>query len=267
MKRMPAVAGQFYKGEGTALKNEVERLILEVGEKERIIGAVCPHAGFMYSGHVAGAVYAKIELHDTIMLIGPNHTGLGTQFSIFTEGEWLIPTHSFRIDSNIAKKLLESQSMFREDRSAHVYEHSLEVQLPFIAHFSRNVEIVPITVMMATIDECKKAGESIAEVIKESGKDVTIVASTDMSHYVSDSEAKKKDSLAINEILSLNPEGLYNIVKKENISMCGYLPTTIMLYAVLSLGASKAELVKYSTSAETSGDYNHVVGYAGIIVK
>ncbi len=267
MKRMPAVAGQFYQGDTLSLEKEVERLVVSDVEREKVIGVISPHAGLMYSGSVAGSVYSRIELPETFIMIGPNHTGLGAQLSIMTEGEWEIPTHSFGIDNTIADSLVASNSMFSKESSAHRFEHSLEVQLPFIAHFSKNVEIVPIIVMHANLADCKMVGESISTVIQNSEKSITVVASSDMSHYVSDSNARTKDKLAIDRVLSLDPEGLYDVVKRENITMCGFMPATIMLYAALSLGATSAELVKYTTSAEVSGDYDHVVGYAGITVK
>ncbi len=267
VKRIPAVAGQFYQASHSALEHEVEQLVVKEATRESVIGAVSPHAGLIYSGSVAGSVYSKIKFPDTFILLGPNHTGLGAPFSIMAEGEWEIPTNTFTIDHSLASRILDSNNIIQEESSAHLYEHSLEVQLPFIAYFSKNVQIVPITVMNATLDECKLVGESLAGVIKESEKCIVIIASSDMSHYISDKEARFKDNLAIGTILSLNPQGLYDIIKKENITMCGYIPAAIMLYAAVSLGAVSAELIKYATSAETSGDYDHVVGYAGIIVK
>ncbi len=267
MKRMPAVAGQFYQAAEPALEHEVENLITREVTKESVLGAISPHAGLIYSGSVAGSVYSRIEFPDTFILLGPNHTGLGAQFSIVADGQWEIPTNNFTIDNSVASEILKVNSLLTEESSAHLFEHSLEVQLPFIAYFSKDVQIVPVTVMTASLDECRIIGESLYEVIKKSAKNMVIIASSDMSHYISDKEARYKDNLAIEKILSLDPEGLYDIIGKEKITMCGYIPATIMLYAALSLGASSAELVRYTTSAERSGDYDHVVGYAGIIVK
>lgn len=267
MKRMPAVAGQFYQGSSSRLKSQVEQYILNGIPKEKVIGIISPHAGLIYSGQVAGAVYSSIEFPDTFILIGPNHTGHGASVSIMASGSWEIPMCTFLINEALSKSIIDKIPYAEDDSMAHRFEHSLEVQLPFIAYFSDSVRIVPISVMKASLNECKEIGKGIAEAIKESGIDIVMVASSDMSHYVPDGIARKLDSLAINNVISLDPEGLYNTVRKESISMCGYIPATIMLYAAKELGAKEAKLIKYTTSAEVSGDYEHVVGYAGVIVK
>ncbi len=267
MKRSPAVAGQFYYGTASKLKSQVEQYILAEAAKEKVIGIISPHAGLMYSGHVAGAVYSSIEFPKTFVLIGPNHTGLGSNVSIMTSGQWEIPTVTFEIDEELAGKIAKAAPDISEDVKAHLFEHSLEVQLPFIAYFSGSVKIVPITVMNASLQECEAIGNGIADAVKEAGYDVVIAASSDMSHYVPDAVARKLDEFAIDEILRLNPEGLYNTVQNQNISMCGFLPATIMLYAAKALGAKEARLVKYATSGDVSGDYEHVVGYAGVVVR
>ncbi len=267
MKRSPAVAGQFYYGTASKLRSQVEQYILEGASKEKVIGIISPHAGLMYSGHVAGAVYSSIHFPKTFVLIGPNHTGLGSNVSIMTSGQWEIPTGTFDIDEELAGKIAKASPHISEDAKAHLFEHSLEVQLPFIAYFSEDVKIVPIIVMSASVQECREIGEGIADAVKEAGYDVVIAASSDMSHYVPDAVARKLDGLAIDEILRLNPEGLYKTVKKEDISMCGFMPATIMLYAAKALGAKEARLVKYATSGDVSGDYEHVVGYAGVVVR
>ncbi|MDI6801341.1 MAG: AmmeMemoRadiSam system protein B [Thermodesulfovibrionales bacterium] len=267
MTRQPAVAGQFYYETATKLKKQVEQYIVDTVAKEKAIGIVSPHAGLMYSGHVAGAVYSSIQFPDTFILLGPNHTGLGARVSIMSSGEWEIPTGVFTIDENLAKKIKQKAPHVVEDVQAHIFEHSLEVQLPFISYFSDKVKIVPIAVMRADIDECRAIGKGIAQSIKETGCNVVIAASSDMSHYVPDDIARKLDGLAIDKMLSLDPEGLYSIVEKERISMCGFLPATIMLCAAIELGATSAQLIKYATSGDISGDYEHVVGYAGIVIK
>jgi AmmeMemoRadiSam system protein B len=267
MHRKPAVAGQFYYGTASRLKSQVGQYIIEDAEKEKVIGLISPHAGLMYSGHVAGAVYSSIRFPETFILIGPNHTGLGANISMMASGRWEIPTGTFSIDEDLSKRILQKAPYVSEDVKAHIFEHSIEVQLPFIAYFSDSVKIVPITVMQASLEECRKIGEGIASAVKEIGYDVVIAASSDMSHYEPDDVARRLDSLAINEVLDLNPDGLYNIVHKEGISMCGFLPATIMLYAAKALGAKEAKLVKYATSGDVSGDYERVVGYAGVIVK
>jgi hypothetical protein len=182
-------------------------------------------------------------------------------------GEWEIPTGVFCIDEKISYKISMYVPIVTKDTKAHMFEHSLEVQLPFIAYFSKEAKIVPIIILSATVEECRVIGEGIARAVKDIGSSVVIVASSDMSHYVPDDIARKKDGKAIDRILSLDPEGLYETVEKERISMCGYIPVTTMLYAAEALGAQSARLIKYTTSAEVSGDYDHVVGYAGIVLR
>ncbi len=267
MVRRPAVAGQFYRGTAEALHREVSQYILD-SPKEPVIGILSPHAGLMYSGHVAGAVYSRIEFPETFLMLGPNHTGMGEKVSLMAEGVWEIPTGSFEIDRVLAHRLYEESSwLVSKDVKAHLFEHSLEVQLPFIAYFSTDVKIVPIAIMQLSLEEALSLGDAIAEVLRKTEYPVTIIASSDMSHYVSDEVARRLDRDAIERILAIDPEGLYYTVQNKRISMCGWLPATVMLHAARGLGASRAELVKYATSAEVSGDYEHVVGYAGVIVK
>lgn len=267
MIRQAKVAGQFYSGSKETLSAEVASLVKEGARKEKAIAIMCPHAGYIYSGAVAGAVYSQLDFPDTLILIGPNHTGLGARFSIMASGRWEIPTGNFDTDEETATKLLELCPMLTDEPQAHLFEHSLEVQLPFIAHFSSSAKIVPIVVMGASLDECRHLGQSMASAIGRVKKSVTIVTSSDMSHYISDTDARHKDNMAIDKILALDPEGLYDVAKRERITMCGLLPATAMLYAAKALGAKSAELVKYATSAEVSGDYGHVVGYAGVVIK
>jgi AmmeMemoRadiSam system protein B len=262
------VAGQFYYGTAARLKTQVEQYISRETTKEKVIAALSPHAGLVYSGAIAGAVYSSIIFPETFVLIGPNHTGLGPRLSIMTSGEWEIPTGILRIDEELAGAIAGGvRAPSSADMQAHLFEHSIEVQLPFIACFSTDVKIVPITVMDAPIAECKTIGEGIARAIESYDRSVVIVASSDMSHYVTDAAARMLDDLALRQILSLDPEGLYRTVTERNISMCGIVPATIMLYAAVAMGAVEARLVKYATSGETSGDYDRVVGYAGVVVK
>ncbi len=285
MKRKPAVAGQFYSGTASKLSIQVRQYIPvspesvpEVSGPEKIIGMISPHAGLMYSGAVAGALYSRIEFPKTFILIGPNHTGLGRPVSIMSSGEWEIPTGVLKIDSALAEKIVHSshrkmdpdesgEYLIEEDADAHLREHSLEVQLPFILYFSSDVMIVPITMMANSLEACKLIGDVLADAIKNAEYPVTIVASSDMTHYETDSAARAKDRKVINKILELDPEGLYKTVVREAISMCGFAPATAMLYAAQKLGAKKAALVKYMTSGDVSGDYGAVVGYAGIVIK
>ncbi len=267
MIRQPAVAGQFYESSSSKLARQVSRYIETDSVKEFAAGIVSPHAGLIYSGSVAGAVYSRIEFPQSFILIGPNHTGYGSPLSVISSGEWRLPTGALNVDEDLAARLKGQTEIIEEDSLAHQMEHCLEVQLPFILHFTSQVKIVPITVMSISLETCRSVGSALAKAITGTPYPVTIIASSDMSHYETDSEARKKDRKAIDRIIALDPEGLYHTVSSEHISMCGVIPVTIMLFAAREMGAKESSLVKYMTSGETSGDYDHVVGYAGIIVK
>ncbi len=267
MKRKPAVAGQFYPDSPTDLSRQVEDFITPDAEKEEAIGIVSPHAGLIYSGRVAGEVYSRVSMPHTVILIGPNHTGIGRPVSIMSSGSWQMPTGELKINEEIAGRLKEKSGLIEEDATAHEMEHSIEVQLPFILHFSQEVMIVPIMLMHDSLDICRQVGEAIADVINESKYPILIAASSDMSHYETDTIARRKDNTAIEKVLNMDPEGLYTTVINEHISMCGILPVATMLYAAKKLGAKESVLVKYMTSGEVSGDFNQVVGYAGMIIS
>lgn len=269
MKRMPAVSGQFYSSNPAKLTAMLKDLAPEhKPAATRAIGIVSPHAGLIYSGKVAGAVYAGIEPPDTYILLGPNHTGVGKNISLMSQGEWEIPTGTIQIDELLAEKILAGSSLISDDEKAHLYEHSLEVQLPFIAYYSKNARIVPITVLHASLDDLKALGHAVASAINATAAtaSVLMVASSDMSHYLPEEVARKQDRLAINQMLALEADGLYETVREHDITMCGYMPTVAMLSAANELGAEEATLVKYTTSGEVSGDFDNVVGYASIMI-
>jgi AmmeMemoRadiSam system protein B len=282
MLRHPAVAGQFYKGSPDALRKQVREFIVSGAEKIKALGIVSPHAGLVYSGPVAGAVYSRLELPDTFVLIGPNHTGLGAPVSLMARGQWETPLGLVEIDEALAAAILSKSTLIHEDSLAHLREHSLEVQLPFIQHFKTEFKIVPIQMLDTRLETCKEVGRAIGDAIADFRSRIAeqnsefqtsnyeqplIVASSDMSHYERAGVAKEKDFKAIQRILGLDPEGLYRVVRDYGITMCGFGPAVAMLIACKLLGASKAELIKYTNSGEVSGDYEQVVGYAGIMVS
>ncbi len=267
MERHPAVAGYFYQSSPQALKNQVAEFTIPVAERKKAIGVIAPHAGLIYSGSVAGAVYSSIELPGTVVLIGPNHTGLGAPVSLMASGDWETPLGTVSIDEPLAASILSRSSHIHDDTLAHLREHSLEVQLPFIQYFKNDFKIVPIQMLDTRLETCRDVGRAVAEAIAARGQgDVLIVASSDMTHYEKASTAKEKDSKAIEQVLSLDPEGLYRTIKDYGITMCGYGPAVVMLIAAKKLGATKAELIKYANSGDVSGDYDQVVGYAGIVI-
>lgn len=261
--RKPAVAGQFYPGKEESLRKSIEQMVTKVQKKIKAIGIVSPHAGYMYSGPVAGELYSNIEIPETVVILGPNHTGIGKPYAIMTEGNWWTPLGEVEIDNTLAKEILNASDLIEEDSNSHKYEHSLEVQVPFLQYFKPDIKIVPIVIGG---DEFTKIGEAIAGSIKKYKKDVLIVASSDMTHYEPQENAKKKDNLAIEAILKLDEKEMLNRISKFDISMCGYGPTAIMLVSAKIQGAKQAKLIKYMTSGDTTGDYSAVVGYAGLAV-
>ena len=267
MIREPIAAGQFYPGSADGLKKMLESMVDDRAEKVNAIGLISPHAGYIYSGVVAGAVISRIKFSNTFVLLGPNHTGRGKDFSIMASGSWITPLGEVEIDAQLAKRIIASSSYLEEDMAAHQYEHSLEVQLPFLQYFKSDVRIVPVILGQARGGIYKKIGKELAGTIKESKQRVTILASSDMTHYEPQESARKKDNKAIEAILNLDEDELLRRVADFDISMCGYAPVVTLISAAKELGAKKAELVKYQTSGDASGDYRSVVGYVGILVK
>lgn len=265
MIRHPAVAGQFYPGTKPALQKEVERYLSKGTDKIRAIGVISPHAGYTYSGSVAGATLSTVEFEDTCIIMGPNHTGEGKSFSIMTEGTWRTPLGDCEIDSELAKSILGNSEYLQEDEKAHRYEHSVEVQIPFLQILKGGFKIVPMVLSHAKVEVYKKIGRSIARSLKEKHM-ATIIASSDMTHYEPQDIAKEKDEKAIDAILNLDEENLMTIIGNYGISMCGYAPSCVMLAASKELGAKNAKLIKYQTSGDVTGDYDAVVGYAGVVV-
>jgi AmmeMemoRadiSam system protein B len=265
--RKPVVAGSFYPGNEKELSETVRELLsAETVSKERAKGVVVPHAGYIYSGKVAGLTYGSIEVPDNVIIIGPNHTGLGEAVSVMSNGAWEIPGGSFEINNELADSILSLSNFAIQDAKAHLHEHSIEVQLPFIKAINPNVKFVPIVIGTHRIDVIEDVGEAIAHVIEKYSEPVLVIASSDMSHYVKLEEAERLDSMAIRKIEALDFKGLMDIVEQEDISMCGAAPVAIMLKACKILEATKSKLIHYNTSAEASGETGQVVGYAGVRV-
>jgi len=268
MLREPAVAGRFYPADPTVLRQDVEAFLSssEPLQRSRVIGCIAPHAGYIYSGQVAGAVFSRIEVPSRCIILCPNHTGRGHPLAIMKEGGWRSPLGTVPIASALAVQLAESSPALSEDSAGHQSEHAIEVELPFLQVRNPDVEFVPIAIGTGQLLVLESLGEAIAKVIQNSQEPVLIIASSDMNHYEDDAMTRVKDHKAIARILALDPRGLHETVMNESISMCGFGPAVTMLTAARILDAQKAELVQYATSAEVSGDYSTVVGYAGIIV-
>lgn len=269
--RQPAVAGRFYPAEPQALARQVDQcLASEGGAAEKIegaLGCIVPHAGYVYSGPVAGAVFARLPARAAYIILGPNHTGRGAPLAIVSEGEWLTPLGRVRVDTELARRLRHSCSLLEEDSEAHEDEHSLEVQLPFLQRNVGTFSFVPIAVGVGGFKALEALGHGIGQTLKPSAQSALIIASSDMNHYEPDDVTRRKDGTAIDQIKALDPRGLYEVRRREDITMCGYGPAVAMLTAAKDLGATRAELVRYATSADASGDRSSVVGYAGIIVS
>ncbi len=265
MVRKPAVAGYFYPRTASALKALLGKMVDPAAKKEKARAVVSPHAGFVYSGYVAGAVYSSVVLPERFVILGPSHRGQRSLFGIMNQGSWETPLGEVPIDASIADALAGSSSLIKVEEGAHEDEHSLEVQLPFLQYLGTQISIVPLSVSPAAdFEALEELGQALAAAVRQSEKDVLLVASTDMSHYVSQETARAKDALAIERIQALDARGLYDVVNRESISMCGFQPTAAAVLAARELGASRADLIRYATSGEASGDYEQVVGYAGL---
>lgn len=268
MIRKPAVAGMFYPRDGEELKGLVRSMIDPTCPKEKAFCAVAPHAGLIYSGRVAGALYSSLDLPEKFVIMGPNHRYSQTRIAVMREGIWEMPMGEVKVDESLANSILSKSSAAKDDFIPHQQEHSLEVQLPFIQFFRPQISIVPICISaQSSYEDLEDLGKAIAESIRESEEEVLIVASTDMSHYVSEETAREKDFKAIDAILARDAGRLLKTVADENISMCGFQPTAVAILASHILGAEQAELIKYETSGVVSGDYSEVVGYAGVRIR
>jgi MEMO1 family protein len=289
--RSPAVAGRFYPGRADELTRAVQNYIsppADAVESRPVaaFGCIAPHAGYIYSGSVAGAVYSQLDIPASCVILCPNHTGKGHPLAIMASTTWQTPLGEVAPDRELGAQLLRRFPLMAEDSAAHRSEHAIEVQLPFLQvrsqaqhnsphkseHKSERGEtkIVPIAIGTSDFDVLSEMGRALADVIAERQRErhekVLMVASSDMNHYESDRITRVKDRMAIDRVLALDARGLWDVVMREDISMCGFCPTVVMLTAARLLGANTATLIKYATSGEVSGNYDSVVGYAGIVV-
>ncbi len=232
------------------------------------MAVVAPHAGYMYSGSVAGAVYSSTIIPETVIILGAPHADFRPRFSVISEGLWESPLGDVPINSRLADLVIRHSPLAEAAEHPHEDEHSLEVQVPFLQVFQDKLSLVPVHVnFRSSFEELDALGLGLAAAIREFGKDVLIVASTDMSHYIDQESARRQDFLAIDRILALDGKGLFDTVRKHRISMCGFQPTTAAVQAAKALGAAKVDLVKYQTSGDVTGDRSQVVGYAGLRIS
>jgi AmmeMemoRadiSam system protein B len=264
--RTPAVAGRFYPGRRDELLHEIREFTSPATALTTAFGCVAPHAGYIYSGGVAGAVYSRLDIPERCVILCPNHTGKGRPLAVMARTSWQTPLGEVAPDEELAARLLQCFPALEEDSAAHRGEHAIEVQLPFLQVRQPQLKIVPIAIGTRNFETLRGLGEALADAITAGKEKVLVVASSDMNHYESDAVTHIKDRKAIDRVLAMDARGLWEVVTNEDISMCGFGPTIVMLTAAKSLGATSATLVRYATSGEVSGDYDQVVGYAGIIV-
>ena len=273
MIRRPAVAGYFYPKEKKELEHTLSLLFsVDSSQKQQrnaVVGAILPHAGYQYSGKVAAQTVSACTFKEIFIILGPNHTGLGEPFSVMTEGSWATPLGDVPIHVAVTKTLVQKSKYLREDTLAHASEHSIEVLIPFLQYIQKEIAIVPLVIAHASFGVYQDMAKDIYDTIMDLNlKDrVTLLASSDMTHYEPQSSAEDKDRYAIEAILRLDSENLLKRVEERRISMCGIAPVLVMLEVAKKLGAKDAHLVKYQTSGDTTGDYDAVVGYAGITVR
>jgi len=269
MIRLPAVAGRFYPEEPERLRAAVDLFLAQAGAEQRIQARAClvPHAGYFYSGAVAAEVYRRLEIPKRLILIGPRHFPRGAPLAILSDGAWQTPLGMAPVDRPLAEKIVRAFPMLREDEVAHRAEHSLEVQLPFLQRLASSFAFVPIVIGHAHWETLEALGRALAAVISAEPEPVLLIASSDLNHYESDAVTRVKDRKAIDQILALDPRKLFDTVREEKISMCGYAATVATLVAARQLGAARATLVRYATSGEANNELDEVVGYAGMIIE
>jgi MEMO1 family protein len=268
MLRMPAVSGRFYPSNPAELTGLIRQYTTVEKKEEAILKAkacLVPHAGYVYSGHVAGAVYGRISIPKKLLVLGVRHYPHGEKAAILSSGEWRTPLGNALIDEPLAEALREACPLLREDSVAHSSEHSLEVQIPFLQVLQPEFTFVPIALGTVRFEDLIAVGVAIGDVMAAAGEEILLLTTSDLNHYENDGTTRVKDHKAIDRILAMDARGLYDTCRNEAISMCGLGPTVAMLTALQKLGNTRAELVRYATSGDVSGDYSAVVGYAGMI--
>jgi AmmeMemoRadiSam system protein B len=271
MIRNPAVAGQFYPASARQIEAELGKLLRISPQKRDAIAVVVPHAGWMYSGATAGILYSAVKIPDVVVMIGPNHHGVGSDYAVFASGAWRTPVGDAPIAENLATELLKNCEILTSDPRAHRYEHSLEVQIPMLLRENSRVKIVPLLIgggwpESGGRENLRKIGVAVAKTVQNFGEPALILASSDLNHYEDQTTSNRKDKLALDAVVSLDEELLMERVIEHEISMCGVAPTYIVLVAAKQLGARRAELLDYRTSGDVSGDFSAVVGYGAVVI-
>lgn len=267
MLRLPAVSGRFYPSNPAELTALIRQYATADKNHAAITAKAClvPHAGYLYSGHVAGAVYARMAIPKKVLILGVRHYPHGANAAILSSGAWRTPLGDALIDEPLAEALRAACPLLREDHVAHSTEHSLEVQIPFLQVLEPEFTFVPVALGTVRYEDLVAVGEAIGRVLAASSEEILLLTTSDLNHYENEATTRVKDRKAIDQVLSLDARGLYDICRNEAISMCGLGPTVAMLTALQSLGTAQPELVRYATSGEVSGDFSAVVGYAGML--
>jgi MEMO1 family protein len=267
MVRLPAVAGRFYPSDAAELSAQIREYTTPTdGPPVRNVKAcLVPHAGLMFSGHVAGAVFSSIRIPKKVVILGVRHRPPGSPAAIISDGAWRTPLGDAEINHELAAKLKAACPLLTEDAVAHSKEHSLEVEIPFLQVLKPDFQFVPIALGTAHFETLVSVGEAIGSVLAAEKDEVLLVTSSDLNHHEDDATTRLKDRKAIQQLLSMDARALYDVCRKEEISMCGLGPAVAMLTALQALKATNAELIRYATSADRSGDSSAVVGYAGMV--
>ncbi|MCX8153295.1 MAG: AmmeMemoRadiSam system protein B [Candidatus Bathyarchaeota archaeon] len=278
--RRPRVAGMFYEGNAEELRAQVKNCFLHgLGPKKlpafndkgqrKIVGLVCPHAGYMYSGPVAAHAYYELAADgkpDTVIILGPNHTGYGSALALMDEGVWRTPLGDVEIDKEVADQIIQKSSLVDVDELAHRFEHSIEVQLPFLQYiYGGTFKFVPICFQLQDLLSAMEVGQALAEVL--AGKNAVVIASSDMTHYEPQKKAAAKDLAALKAVEAMDEQQFYEIVESQDVSACGYGPMAALITVAKKLGAKEAKLLCYKSSGDVTGDYSSVVGYAAVCFK
>ncbi len=267
MNRNATVAGYFYPGSAAAIRNMLDKYMDKKAPKVDAVGLLVPHAGYQYSGAVAGATISRVAFKETFIIIGPSHSGLGKPFSVWPEGVWQTPLGLVEVDAPLARKIIELSAYAEADFLAHEDEHAVEVQLPFLQYIKPDVKIVPMILASASLEHYQEIGRAIAAALKELKKEAVVLASGDMTHYEPADRAREQDMAAVEAMVALDEEELTRRYNRRHITMCAHGPAATVIAAAKELGATGGELVKYMNSGDGTGDYRQVVGYAGVIFK
>lgn len=254
----------FYPEQPLQLKTSVERLLVRMMEPVEPIAIVVPHAGYIYSGATAGKTFAASNLPQRLIILCPNHTGLGTPISCWAKGAWKTPLGTVPVDEELCDALMAFTPRVEADEIAHMREHAIEVQLPFLQVMLERFSFVPVCVGTRDVEWLEALGRGMAAVVAASKDPVAIIVSSDMNHYEDAGTNRRKDDLALDAIESLAPQLLHRVVTKNHITMCGFAPAVSALFAARELGADRSELVDYTHSGMVTGDDAEVVSYAGV---